>query len=69
MFERLTILTSRGMLGLQAWASADFFPGEGKIFLGGGQKHTICLKRYFFASEKVKKHTIFAGQGGQEPVA
>jgi len=34
------------------WASADFFPGEGKIFQGGGQKHTICPKN-------TKKDTIF----------
>jgi len=40
----------------------DFFPGEGKIFEGGGrggQKHTICLKTqktYHFFSKKV--HTI-----------
>ncbi len=27
----------------RSWASADFFPGEGKIFQGG-QKHNICLK-------------------------
>jgi len=35
-----------------SWASADFFPVEGKIFQGGGQKHTIFLKN-------TKKDTIF----------
>jgi hypothetical protein len=35
----------------QPWASADFFPGEGKIFQGG-QKHAICLKN-------AQKYTIF----------
>ncbi len=30
----------------QAWASADFFPGEGKNFpRGGGQEPTFCLKQ------------------------
>jgi hypothetical protein len=56
---------------LLAWASTDFFPGEGKIFRGGGgQKHTNYLKtpkNILFSSKKVKKHTILAGQGGQGP--
>ena len=30
------------MEGPLPWASADFFPGEGKIFQGG-QKHTMYL--------------------------
>ncbi len=37
--------------GLLAWASADFFPGEGKNF-PGGQGPTFCLKSN-------KKDTIF----------
>jgi len=41
-----------------SWASADFFPGEGKIFQGG-QKHTICPKNILFSSKKVKKNKIF----------
>jgi len=35
------------------WASADFFPEEGKKIL--------------FSFKKVKEQTILAGQGGQEP--
>jgi len=38
------------------WASADFFPGEGKIFQGG--------KNILFFSLIVKKHTIMPGHGG-----
>jgi len=35
--------------------------------VGGGQKHTICLKMpktYYFHSKKVIQHNILAGQGG-----
>jgi len=40
------------------------FPG------GGGQKQTICLKntkRDTIVLEKIDKHTILLGQGGQKP--
>jgi len=37
----------------------------------GGVKHTICLKitqkDTIFLEKSKKKHTIFPGQGGQEP--
>ena len=52
---------------LSPWASADFFPGEGKIFQGGGQKHTICpknTKKDTIFVLKSQKHTILASQGG-----
>jgi hypothetical protein len=39
-------------LEMLAWASADFFPGKGKKFPGGGQEPTFCLKNN-------KKDTIF----------
>ncbi len=51
-----------------SWASADFFPGEGKIFQGG-QKHTICLKapkNILFSSKKVKKTYYFGRPGGDQ---
>jgi len=55
---------------LNAWASSDFFPGEGKIFqeAGGGAKTYYLPKKMpkniLFSFIKVKKHTILAGQGG-----
>jgi len=50
----------------EAWASADFFPGEGKIFQGGKSYYLPKKppKNILFFSKKVKKHTILAGQGG-----
>jgi hypothetical protein len=50
--KRLRLLMS------MAWASAGFFPGEGKKF-------SRVLRTYFLP--KPTKHTILAGQGGQEP--
>ncbi len=50
-----------------SWASADFFPGEGKIFQGGAKIYYLpikCLKTYNFLSKKSKKHTILVSQGG-----
>jgi len=35
----------------QSWASADFFPGEGKIFQGGAKTYYLPkkhLKTYYF---------------------
>ena len=52
---------------LEAWASADFFPGEGKIFQGGAKTYYLPnkhQKRYYFRLKKSIKHTILASQGG-----
>jgi len=47
----------------------SFFPGEGKIFQGGGAKTYYlpkkCPKHTIFFQKRLK-HTILAGQGGQE---
>jgi len=45
------------------WASADFFPGEGKNILFALKN----AKNIPFSFKKVEKQTILAGQGGQEP--
>jgi len=53
----------------EARASADFFPGEGKIFQVW-QKYTISLKmakNILFSFKKVEEHTILAKGGGQVP--
>ncbi len=62
------ILQHLAETNLKAWASADFFPREGKIFKGGwgGQKYTICLKNapkdtIFF--QKFEKNTISVCHG------
>ena len=50
----------------RAWPSADFFPGEGKIFQEG-QKHTICLKntkKVTIFLEKSRKTYYFGRPGG-----
>jgi hypothetical protein len=49
---------------MATWASADFFPGEGKNFPRGmgGQEPTFCLKnngKDTIFPKKAKKHTIF----------
>jgi hypothetical protein len=54
---------------MKSLASADFFPGEGKILWG--QKHTICTKtpkKILFSSKIFEKHTIFGQPGGQGPL-
>jgi hypothetical protein len=39
------LLELRGIISIEAWASANFFPGEGKNFSGEGrQEPTFCLK-------------------------
>ena len=53
---------------MSPWASADFFPGEGKKFQGGGGAKTYYLakkhlKRYYF-SQKSKKTYKFGRPGG-----
>ncbi len=59
---------SPSQIELKAWASADFFPGEGKNFPGGGgQEPTFCLKsneKDTIFPKKVLKHTIFGRPGG-----
>jgi hypothetical protein len=58
-----------------AWASADFFPGESKKFPGGagggGQEPTFCLKnneKDTILPKKSKNILFLAGQGGgQKP--
>ncbi len=52
---------------MKTWASADFFPGEGKIFQGGAKTYYLPkkhLKTFYFPLKKVKKHTFLASQGG-----
>ncbi len=57
------------------WASADFFPNEGKNFPGGGgQKPIFCLKnnkKILFFPKKSKNILFLAAlgrqRGGQEP--
>jgi hypothetical protein len=49
------------------WASADFFPGEGKNFPGGGAR-TYFLpkkqrKRYYFSEKSLKTILLMAGLG------
>jgi len=47
-----------------------FFQGRAKFFRGGGGKNVLFpkkLKNILFSFKKVEKHTILAGQGGQEP--
>jgi len=48
-----------------SWASADFFPGEGKIFQGGGKNILFAQKtlKKIFSTKKFEKHTILVGQG------
>jgi len=43
-----------------AWAFADFFPGEGKFSMGGGQKHYLPKKhlKSFYFPQKDEKHNI-----------
>ena len=62
----ISVLASDGMNGLLTvftWASADFFPGEGKIF-HWPKKH---LKKILFSSKKVKKTYYFDRPGGHGP--
>ncbi len=52
---------------LQPWASADFFPGEGKNFSRGGQEPTFCLKsnkKVPFFQKSLKTYYFLAGLGG-----
>jgi hypothetical protein len=53
-------------LKISIWASADFFPGEGKK-LPGGQEPTFSLKitkKILFFPKKSKNILFLAGQGG-----
>jgi hypothetical protein len=58
-------------LHIQQWASADFFfQGRAKIFQGGGQEPTFCLKttkKILYFPKKSKNLIFLAGQGGREP--
>jgi len=53
---------------LKPWASADFFPGEGKIFQGGGGKNILFAlktpKNILFSSKKKSKTYYFGRPGG-----
>jgi hypothetical protein len=70
--------TSEGPKGakkklMTAWASADFFPGKGKIFQGGAKTHYLPknqiynYKNILFSSKKLKKHTIFDDRSPSRP--
>jgi len=49
------------------WASADFFPGEGKIFQGA--KTYYLPKKMLFFSLNVKKKTLLCpAKGGKSPL-
>jgi hypothetical protein len=57
-----------------AWASADFFPGEGKNFPGGARTYFLPKKqrkRYYFSQKKSKNILFLAGlgrpEGGKRP--
>jgi len=63
------------MLVQLLWASADFFPGEGKISRGGagrgGLKYTICLKmpkNILFSFKKSRKTYYFGWPMGGTPL-
>jgi len=54
----------------QTWASADFFPGEGKIFQGGGKNILFdekTPKKLLFSSKKCKNILFRSARGGQGP--
>jgi hypothetical protein len=51
---------------MKAWASTDFFPGEGKNFAGGARTYFLPKnnkKRYYFFSKKSKNILFLAGLG------
>jgi len=53
-----------------SWASADFFPGEGKIFQGGAKTYHLPkkhLKTYYFLLKKSKNILFWLARGGQGP--
>jgi len=53
-----------------SWASADFFPGEGKIFQGGAKTYYLPkkhLKTYYFSLKKSKNILFWPARGGQGP--
>jgi hypothetical protein len=56
--------------GRCAWASEDFFPGEGKNFPGGTRTYFLPKrqrKRYYFSPKSLKTYYFWlalAGQGG-----
>ncbi len=57
-------LDNATLVALLPWASADFFPWEGKNFQGG-QDPTFCLKY----NKKILKNTIFGRPGeGKSPL-
>jgi hypothetical protein len=54
---------------LGPWASADFYPGEGKIFRGAGRGKSYylpkkCPKTYYFLSKKSKNILFWPAKGG-----
>jgi len=51
----------------QTWASADFFPGEGKIFHGGAKTYYLPkkhLKTYYFPLKRSKNILFWPARGG-----
>jgi len=59
-----------GLEWSSTWASADFSPGEGKIFQGEGQDYLPKnAEKHTSFNQKSRKHTILAGQGGGEASA
>jgi hypothetical protein len=71
--QNIAIAIVSSFLHNQSWASADFFPGEGKNFPGGARTYFLPKKqrkRYYFSQKSLKTYYFWpalAGQGGQEP--
>jgi len=52
----------------KAWPSSDFFQGVATFSGGGGQKHTICLIKYYFHPKKLKNILFWPAKGGKCPL-
>jgi hypothetical protein len=62
LFIAISLGNSSGEKALQHGSPQTFFQGRAKIFQGGGQEHTFCLKnkeKDTIFPTKVWKHTIF----------
>jgi len=61
------------MQWFSTWASADFFPGEGKNFPRGARTYFLPKKqqkRYYFSQKSLKTYYFLpalAGKGGKSP--